>query len=261
MPFTDTPWPNGAPCWVDIAVPDLPAALGFYGAVLGWSFVDTGEEYGHFALCQTEGHAAAGIGPVMQEGQPSFWTVYLATDDVDATTKLVTDGGGSVLAGPMDIPDTGRMAVCADATGGVFGLWQAAGQVGIEVFNQPGSLVWEDARLTDVDRGREFYRGLFPYTFGEVPGMPLGEYGTFDLHGRPMGGMGGTMGAPEGTPSHWLAYFGVESVDASVAAATERGGTVMMAAQDMPFGRMAVLTDPFGAPFAVHQEIGEGGQG
>jgi uncharacterized protein len=69
------------------------------------------------------------------------------------------------------------------------------------------------------------------------------------------------MGAPEGTPSHWLVYFGVESVDASVAAATERAGTVMMAAQDTPFGRMAVLTDPFGAPFAVHQETGEGGQG
>jgi uncharacterized protein len=261
MPFTDTPWPDGSPCWTDIAVPDLPAALDFYGAVIGWSFVDTGEDYGHFAICQTEGRAAAGIGPVMQEGQPSFWTLYLATADVDATTKLVADSGGTVLAGPMDIPDTGRMAVCADATGGVFGLWQATGQVGIEVFNQPGSVVWEDARLTDVDRGREFYTALFSYTFSEVPGMPLDEYATFDLDGRPAGGMGALMGAPEGTPSHWLVYFGVESVDASVAAATERGGTVMMAAQDTPFGRMAVLTDPFGAPFAVHQETGEGGQG
>ncbi|MCE0763676.1 VOC family protein [Pseudonocardia kujensis] len=261
MPFTDTPWPNGAPCWADIAVPDLPAALAFYGAVVGWSFVDTGEEYGHFNLCQTEGRAAAGIGPVMQEGQPSFWTLYLATDDVEATTKLVTDGGGSVLAGPMDIPETGRMAVCSDPTGGVFGLWQAAGQVGIEVFNQPGSLVWEDARLTDVERGREFYAGLFPYRFAEVPGLPLAEYGTFGLGDEPLGGMGGTMGAPEGTPSHWLVYFGVESVDAAVAAATERGGGVVMAAQDTPFGRMAVLGDPFGAPFAVHQEILAGDQG
>jgi predicted enzyme related to lactoylglutathione lyase len=189
----------------------------------------------------------------MQPDQPSVWTLYLATSDVDATVKRVDAGGGSVLAGPMDIPGNGRMAVCTDATGGVFGLWQAAGQIGTEVVNQPGSLVWEDARLTDVAAGREFYAGLFPYTFGEIPGLPLEVYGTLDLDGRPVGGMGGLMGAPEGTPSHWLVYFGVPSVDAALAAATERGATVTSPTEDSPFGRMAVIADPFGAPFALHQ--------
>ncbi len=28
-------WPIGTPCWVDLAVPDVPAATEFYAAVLG----------------------------------------------------------------------------------------------------------------------------------------------------------------------------------------------------------------------------------
>jgi len=253
MSFTDTPWPDGTPCWVDLAVPDLQAAQRFYGPVLGWDFADTGEEYGHFTICQVEGRAAAGIGPLVQEGQPSAWTLYFATADVDATAKLAGDRGGSVIAGPMDIPGNGRMAVAVDPSGAVFGLWQAAGQIGAEVVNQPGGLVWEDGRVTDVEGAREFYTALFGFTYAPVPGLPLEVYGTADLDGRPVGGLGGMLEVPEGTPSHWLVYFGVESVDAAVAAATAGGGRVIGPAQDSPFGRMATVADPFGAVFALHQ--------
>ena len=80
-----------------------------------------------------DGRAAAGIGPVMQEGQPSAWTVYLASDDADATAKLIGEHGGSIFAGPMDIPGNGRMLIAADPTGGVFGVWQQTGMIGSAV--------------------------------------------------------------------------------------------------------------------------------
>ncbi|MCW0211824.1 MAG: VOC family protein [Pseudonocardia sp.] len=236
-----------------MAVPDLAQATEFYGAVVGWTFVDTGEDFGHFRICQTAGRAAAGIGPVMAEGQPSVWTLYLATEDADATAKLAEEHGGTLLAGPMDIPDSGRMAVLADPTGCAFGLWEAKGRIGIEVYNEPGSVTWEDARLQDVAAGREFYTAVFGYTYEPVPGLPLEEYATFHAGGDPLGGIGGLMGAPEGTPGHWVVYFSVADVDAAVAAAREHGGQVTMPAEDTPFGRMSVLADPFGAPFAVHQ--------
>ncbi len=41
-------WPAGTPCWVDLATPDLAAAREFYGALLGWSFVDVGPEFGGY---------------------------------------------------------------------------------------------------------------------------------------------------------------------------------------------------------------------
>lgn len=250
MPTRNEPWPNGTPCWVDLSAPDVGAAVSFYGAVLGWTAVDAGEEMGHYHICSVGDRAAAGIGPIMQEGQPAAWTVYLASDDADGTAKSIGEAGGTVLVAPMDIPATGRMLVALDSVGGAFGVWQAAGMNGIAVYNEPGGLVWEDARLTDPDAGRAFYAAVFGYHYAPVEGAPDG-YTTFDIGGDPLGGMGGLMGAPEGTPSHWLPYFGVADTDAALAAATEHGGRSLMDPQDTPWGRLAILADPGGAVFAV----------
>ena len=64
MPTRDTTWPAGTPCWADLSVPDVPKAVEFYSAVLGWSLVDSGEEFGHYHIAQVNGHAAAGVGPI-----------------------------------------------------------------------------------------------------------------------------------------------------------------------------------------------------
>ena len=74
----------------------------------------------------------------MQEGQPSFWTVYLATDDADATAKLITENGGSLLFEPMDIPGNGRMAIATDPTGGCSASGRPPGMNGFEIYNEPG---------------------------------------------------------------------------------------------------------------------------
>jgi uncharacterized protein len=252
MPTRDTPWPTGTPCWVDLSAPDLPQAVAFYESVLGWSIEDMGDEFGHYHIAQVDGRAAAGIGPVMSEGQPSAWTVYIATDDADATAKLITEHGGSLIVEPMEVPGQGRMAVATDATGGVFGIWQAGGMVGTGVYNEPGGLIWEDARLTDPDAGKRFYTAVFGYTYQPIPDGPP-DYATFHLGGDPLGGMGGLMGAPDGTPSHWLAYFAVADADAAVAAVERGGGAVMMRPESTPYGRIAIVTDPFGAVFALLQ--------
>jgi len=252
MTHRDTPWPAGTPCWVDISVPDVAAATAFYGAVLGWTFVDSGEEYGHYTIAHTDGRAAAAIGPVMQEGQPTAWTVYLASEDADATAKLITENGGTLLFEPMEIPGNGRMCIALDASGGAFGVWQAIGMNGFAIANEPGSVSWTDARLTDVAAGRAFYSAVFGYTFQPVPGAP-DDYGTVHIGGDPIGGMGGMMGGPPGVPAHWLAYFAVADADAALAAITAGGGSVVMALEDTSFGRMGVVTDPFGAAFALIQ--------
>ncbi|MBN9103338.1 MULTISPECIES: VOC family protein [unclassified Pseudonocardia] len=252
MSHRDTPWPAGTPCWVDLAVPDLPAALTFYGSVMGWTFVDSGEAFGHYTIAQVDGRAAAAIGPVMQEGTPTVWTVYLASEDADATAKLITDNGGTLLFPPMEIPGNGRMTVAIDPTGGSFGVWQAIGMNGFGLANEPGSVTWTDIRLADVTAGKEFYSAVFGYTYQPVEGAP-DDYSTVHAGGDPVGGAGGMMGAPAGTPSHWLTYFAVPDADAAVAAAEQGGGKVVSPMEDTPFGRMGVLTDPFGATFALIQ--------
>jgi uncharacterized protein len=251
MTHRDTPWPAGTPCWVDLSVPDLSAGLEFYRSVFGWEMVDSGPEYGNYHIAQVDGRAAAGIGPVMEEGQPSAWTVYLAADDADAAAKLVGEHGGSVLVPPMDIADNGRMAIAADPTGAVFGIWQSLGMIGAGIANEPGGLVWEDARLSDPEAGKRFYADVFGWTYGPVEGAPE-DYATFAVDGEIAGGLGGLMGAPEGTPSHWLPYFMVADVDLATTSARSGGGAVLLEPEDTPFGRMSVVTDPFGATFSLH---------
>ncbi len=182
--------------------------------------------------------------------QPTAWTVYLASDDADATAAAITANGGTVLADPFDVPGNGRMTVAMDPAGAAFGVWQAVGTIGAEIYNEPGGLTWEDARLTDPDAARAFYTAVFGYTYQDLSGAP-GDYTTFHLGGDPLGGMGGMMGAPAGTPSHWVAYFAVADTDAAVAAATGSGGGLLGEPMDTPFGRMAFLTDPDGAVFAL----------
>jgi predicted enzyme related to lactoylglutathione lyase len=249
------PWPAGTPCWVDLSVPDVQGAVAFYAAVIGWTFVDSGPDYGNYQIGQMDGRAAAGIGPVMQEGQPSAWTVYLASDDADATATLIGEHGGSIYAGPMDIPGSGRMLIAADPTGGVFGVWQQTGMIGTAVLDEPGAFTWDDARLHDVEAGKRFYADVFGFRYAPL-GPEAGETGDYEVFsvgdGRPAGGIGGMMGAPAGTPSHWLAYFTVADVDASFDAVGDGGGSVLMAPEDTPFGRIGVVRDPFGATFGLH---------
>jgi hypothetical protein len=62
---------------------------------------------------------------------------------------------------------------------------------------------------------------------------------------------------PEGIPSNWQIYWGVESADSALEMVQRLGGQVVRTAEDTPFGRIATVTDPMGAVFLIHQELGE----
>jgi predicted enzyme related to lactoylglutathione lyase len=255
MPLRTSPWPAGVPCWVDLTVTDVPLAQAFYGAVLGWTFTTTGAEFGGYVLGQSQGMAAAGIGPTPAAGLPAAWTLYFAADDADATAKLVTDAGGTLLLPPGDVGPLGRMFVAADPTGAVFGVWQAGTHIGAGVHSEPGGLIWEDLRSPDPDRARAFYAGVFGYDMHTLEGAGP-EYTTFHRPGdeAPMGGIGGMFG--QDAPPYWLVYFGVADTDLAVEQALGHGGSTPAAPADTSFGRVGMITDPFGATFMVVQTDG-----
>jgi predicted enzyme related to lactoylglutathione lyase len=191
--------------------------------------------------------------PLMQEGQPPAWTTYISVADADATAAAVGDAGGTVIAEPMDVMDLGRMAVFADPTGAVFGIWQPGTFAGAGLVNEPGGISWNELNTRDVDSARAFYGAVFGWTFDEQD-MGGGEtYSMIVLGERPVGGMLdlAARGVPEQIPAHWQVYLGVDDTDATIAAAKERGGSLMLEPVDIPFGRFAILTDPQGASFAV----------
>ena len=56
---------------------------------------------------------------------------------------------------------------------------------------------------------------------------------------------------PEGVPAHWSVYIRVADTDATIAAITGHGGSVVMPAEDTPYGRLATVADPTGANFKI----------
>ncbi len=118
MSLRASSWPAGVPCWADLSVPDVAAAQSFYSGVLGWSFGEADPAFGGYVIAEVKGAAAAGIGPLQMEGQPSSWTLYFASDDAEKTQEAVreaprmgapTDGlAVSVKEEKLDVSEVAR---------------------------------------------------------------------------------------------------------------------------------------------------------
>ena len=249
MPTRDTAWPNGTPCWVDYGAADLPQAREFYTALFGWTHTGGEPEYGGYLTCLADGRQVAGMAPQQDPDDPPRWTVYIATDDAAATAARVTAAGGSLVAPPMDVGPMGTMAIAHDPEGRPFGIWQAGEHTGKQRFDEPGTPVWHESAVEHLAAAKAFYGEVFGYTFTELEGMD--GYSTFATGEEPLGGIGGLV---PGAPAGWAVCFGVVSTDETVALVEARGGKVTLAAEDTPFGRFAVVEDPWGAGFSVMQE-------
>lgn len=211
------------------------------------------EQTGGYRRATKNGRDVAGMMPLMQEGQPPAWSSYVAVADADATAAAVKEAGGSVLAEPMDVMELGRMAIFADPTGAVFGIWQSGTFTGAGLVNESGALAWNELNTRDVEGAKAFYGAVFGWGFEENKMGENETYTMITLDGNPVGGMldMDERQIPAEVPNNWLVYFAVEDTDATIAQAKERGANVLMEPIDLPVGRFGVLTDPHGAAFAV----------
>jgi predicted enzyme related to lactoylglutathione lyase len=250
----------GTPSWVELSSPDTDASAQFYGELMGWSATEPGgEETGGYRMFQLQDKNIAGLMGHMNEGpptQPTAWATYISVADAEETAAKVKAAGGSVVLEPMDVNDIGRMALFADPTGAVFGVWQPKSFTGADLVNEPGSLCWNELLTRDADAGKAFY----PAVFGWAAGRPSFEgapdtYTVWELGGKPVGGMMQMTDDyfPADIPPHWGVVFAVADCDGIVAKARSLGVTVTNEPMDMPIGRFAGLIDPQGASFTVMQ--------
>lgn len=247
-------WPAGVPCWADLTVSDVPAACAFYSDVLGWSFSESEPSSGDVVIARVNGAAAAAIGR-SSDHAPAAWTPYIASDDLDATSRVITKNGGSILEPPAVVGSLGHGLQAADSTGGRFGVWRAGSLIGAEIVNEAGALGWEDLRSSDPKAARAFYRSVFGYAFAPLTAAGP-DYELFMLPNEniPLGGMGGMSGSVG--DSHWVVHFVVPNVMQAEAAAESRGGSTLVPPFDTPYGWMMQLADPVGADFWVRQASG-----
>jgi len=118
--------------WHELYVPDVNAALDFYGKCFDMGSQDFPSPMGGEAYKMvTVGGTAVG-GTMSTESEmlkamniPPHWAVYMSVDDVDARLEKVTANGGAVVVEPMDIPGVGRMALIADPQGAHIWLFKS----------------------------------------------------------------------------------------------------------------------------------------
>jgi predicted enzyme related to lactoylglutathione lyase len=247
---------QGTPSWVELVTPDQDASRDFYAGLFGWDYDDNDMgEMGHYYIARLDGSELGGVSGQMpgMEGHPAYWGVYLAVDDVDATTAKVEGAGGKVEAGPFDVGPAGRMSAIQDPTGVRVGLWQAGQTTGTQRANEPGTPTWNECVTSDIPAAAQFYATVLGMG---SEAMPMGDLGSYTLltnvEGRQIGGTMDLGGLPEGTPPHWNVYFNVDDVDSTVGRIAELGGSSVAPAFDVPgVGRMAMVADAQGATFWV----------
>jgi predicted enzyme related to lactoylglutathione lyase len=251
---TNPSYAPGVPMWVDLSSTDLGGATAFYTGLFGWDAEDMGEEAGHYTMMRKDGKTVAAVGPVMNPGQPSAWTTYVATQDANASATKVREAGGQVAMDAFDVMDAGRMAVFQDPSGAFISVWEPKNHKGAELVNEPGSLAWNELQSRDIDAAKLFYPKVFGWGIKDNPMGPGMTYTEWQVDGRSIaGGMAMMPGAPARVPSNWLVYFAVADVDDAVAKAEASGGRVLMPRSESPAGPFAVISDPQGAAFAVIQ--------
>lgn len=114
-------------CWNELASRQPGAVIPFYRDVFGWEANTQdmgGMPYTEWLL---GGQSIAGMMPMdsFPPEVPSYWGLYFAVEDVDASAAQVPELGGAVHQPPMDIP-VGRFALVADPQGAMFSIIKLA---------------------------------------------------------------------------------------------------------------------------------------
>lgn len=248
----------GTVYWVELNTTDAGAARPFYQALFGWDATEVRTPQGApYTMLQKGGRDVGGLQDLRDEeraqGAPPHWMLFTCVEAADAAAEQARAQGGTVVAGPYDAADIGRMATLRDPEGAAFSVWEPTGYAGLGLKDAPGALCWTELSARDAEGAAAFYGALFGWDASptETPGGP---YTMFSLGGTDVGGMV-TMSEEWGDmPAAWMPYFGIADLDAALEQVPELGGEVAVGPLEAEgVGRFAVVQDPQGAFLSVIQ--------
>jgi uncharacterized protein len=114
---------------------------------------------------------------------------------------------------------------------------------------------WVETLQPDPRAALDVYGPLFGWEFagpGPMPDDLPGEYFVARLGSRDVAGIGSLADVGGPPMASWNTYIRVDSADDAAERAKAAGGSLLIGPLDaLPAGRLAVLVDPVGAPFAV----------
>lgn len=113
--------------WRELYAGDLKEALDFYSGQFGWTAADAIDmgPMGTYQLVSTGGDPEIGMMTRPEQVPMPMWLYYFNVDAIDAAAARVTENGGQVLNGPMEVPGGSWIIQCMDPQGAMFALTAA----------------------------------------------------------------------------------------------------------------------------------------
>jgi predicted enzyme related to lactoylglutathione lyase len=140
-------------------------------------------------------------------------------------------------------------AACLVAAG--FGMANAPASAAAADLAEAGRFVWRDLMTRDVVAAKRFYGELLGWRFENVRRADR-PYVLARVDATPVAGIV-DISSIANAAAQWLSFMSVADVDKTVALVTAEGGKVLVEPRDMPLARVAVVTDPQGAPLGLGQ--------
>ncbi|RWL04793.1 MAG: VOC family protein [Mesorhizobium sp.] len=110
--------------WHELYTTDWRAAFDFYAGQFGWTKGDAMDmgSMGTYQLFAAGGEPIGGMMNKPEQIPVPVWQFYFNVPAIDAAAKRVTDNGGTILMGPMEVPGGGWIVMCTDPQGAHFAL-------------------------------------------------------------------------------------------------------------------------------------------
>ncbi len=240
--------------WRDLVTEQPDAVKPFYAALFGWEFEEARALGAPYTLIKSGGQYIAGISRTQRrlpEQPVSQWLSFMSVADVDRAAEQTRAAGGSVVAGPLDLPNIGRGAVVLDPDGAPLGLLRS--RIGDPVDTPEPALhrfLWTEHLSRNPQASADFYAALVGF---EVRKLDFGGRSYWVLvKGRERAGL---LRNPIAVDRPiWLASVRVADPAASAARAAQLGGRVLLAPRgELRNHSLALIADPSGAVLALQK--------
>lgn len=267
-PIMDPPtgeYLRGKLVWIDLVTADLAGARRFYGALFGWTFAQPGGRADTYTLAYDDGVPIAGMAqrtPQPAQKRQARWIAYMSVADVAAAANSVVAHGGRLLVPPRQVPARGEMAVLADPDGALFGLINSSSGDPPDFLAAEGDWIWALYQSPDAASAAAFYQDLGGYEV--VPRGRLGQapHFLFVAGGYARASVAEIPAERIGLRPEWLYFVRVKNVAESLARVRDLGGRILVEPRaDVLDGRLAVITDPSGAPLGIMEWTEADGEG
>lgn len=237
----------------ELATSDVAKSKAFYGPVFGWTFEDIPGKPRDYTVVRKDGEFIGGMFEFLRdegEDRSGEWIPMFSIPDIDSAAEGMTTAGASIISGPRDLPDRGRLLLATDPHGAVIMLLES--NRGDPPDSKPGmnSWAWNELWTNNPDGALSFYDGLFNFDSEERDSTISEQYFLLSKDGATRGGI---MKLPDdNVRPHWVPFIRVANIAETIDQATALGARVIGKPQKTAHGDLAaLLLDPTRAPLVI----------